>query len=44
MPICELARQLDIQGTPAYVIGGRLLPGALSLAELQAAVAEARRK
>ena len=40
----ELAHRLDIQGTPAYVVGGRLLPGALSLAELQSAVAEARRK
>lgn len=39
-----LARRLDIEGTPAYVIGGRLLPGALSLADLEAAVAEARKK
>ena len=40
----DIARRLDIQGTPAYVIGGHLLPGALTLAELQKAVAEARRK
>ena len=39
-----LAHKLDIEGTPAYVIGGRLLPGALSLTELQAAVAQARKK
>jgi protein-disulfide isomerase len=39
-----LARKLDIQGTPAYVIGDRLLPGAISLADLQEAVAEARKK
>lgn len=39
-----LARKLDIQGTPAYVVGGRLLPGAVTLADLQAAVAEARKK
>lgn len=40
----RLARQLDIEGTPAYVIGGRMMPGALSLADLQSAVAEARKK
>ena len=39
-----LAHRLDIEGTPAYVIGGRLMPGALSVADLQAAVAEARKK
>ena len=38
----ELARKLDIQGTPAYVIGGRMLPGAVDLAELQGAVTAAR--
>lgn len=37
-----LGRQLDIQGTPAYVIGGRLLPGAVGLAELREAVLAAR--
>jgi protein-disulfide isomerase len=40
----RLARKLDIQGTPAYVIGDRVLPGALQLADLQAAVAEARKR
>lgn len=39
----ELAHKLDIQGTPAYVIGASLMPGAVSLADLQAAVAEARK-
>jgi protein-disulfide isomerase len=39
-----LAHQLAIDGTPAYVIGSRMLPGALELADLQAAVAAARRK
>ena len=39
-----LSRQLDIQGTPAYIIGTRLLPGAVELAELQDAVAAARKK
>ena len=40
----RMARRLDIEGTPAYVIGARMLPGALSVAELQAAIAEARKK
>ncbi len=38
----SLARALGIDGTPAYVIGAKLLPGALDLAELQEAVAAAR--
>jgi protein-disulfide isomerase len=38
-----LARKLGISGTPAYVIGGQMLPGALDLAELQDAVAAARK-
>lgn len=37
-----MARKLDLQGTPAYVIGTQLLPGAVDLAELQSAVAKAR--
>ncbi len=37
-----LARTLQIQGTPAYVIGTRMLPGAVELADLQSAVAAAR--
>jgi protein-disulfide isomerase len=39
-----LAHQLAIDGTPAYVIGGQLLPGAVELAELQAAVAAVRKQ
>ena len=39
-----LARALHIDGTPAYVVGGRLLPGAVELAELQGMVAAARRR
>jgi protein-disulfide isomerase len=39
----QLAHALDIQGTPAYVIGDRLLPGAVPLSELQEAVAAARK-
>lgn len=37
-----LAKDLGIQGTPAYVVGTKLLPGAVSLADLQAAVAATR--
>jgi protein-disulfide isomerase len=39
-----LAHQLSINGTPAYVIGRQLLPGAVELADLQEAVAAARQK
>ncbi|MBU6497805.1 MAG: DsbA family protein [Rhodospirillales bacterium] len=38
----RLAAALHIEGTPAYVIGDTLLPGAVSLADLQHAVAVAR--
>lgn len=38
----SLARALDIQGTPALIIGNTLQPGAMDLAELQQAVATAR--
>ena len=37
-----LAQQIGIQGTPALVIGTRLIPGAMDLAELRVAVAAAR--
>jgi protein-disulfide isomerase len=37
-----VSRKLDIQGTPAYIIGTKMLPGAVDIAELQAAVAAAR--
>lgn len=39
----RLARDLHIQGTPALVIGDGLIPGAVDLAELERAVAAARR-
>jgi protein-disulfide isomerase len=40
----RLAQALQIHGTPAYIIGERLLPGAVELAELQDAVALARKR
>lgn len=38
-----IAQKLRIEGTPAYVIGGHLLPGAMDLASLEDAVALARK-
>ncbi len=37
-----LARRLEIEGTPAFVIGDKLLPGAVDLATLRDMVAAAR--
>lgn len=39
----KLARSIGVDGTPALIIGGDLLPGAMDLAELQDAVAGARK-
>jgi protein-disulfide isomerase len=38
----KLAREIGIEGTPALVVGGDLLPGAVDLAELKQAVAKER--
>jgi protein-disulfide isomerase len=38
----QLARTLQIQGTPALVVGDRLYPGALDATQLRQAVADAR--
>ena len=40
----KLARSLGVDGTPALIIGGDLLPGAMDLGELQDAVAGARKE
>lgn len=40
----ELGRALGLTGTPVYVVGDRILTGAMSLDELKKAVAEARAK
>jgi len=37
-----LAQKLQIQGTPAYIVGQQILPGAVELADLQSAVKSAR--
>ena len=39
----KLARDLNVEGTPAIIVGGKLVPGAMGLPALRAAVAEARR-
>jgi protein-disulfide isomerase len=39
----ELARLLDVSGTPAFVIGNDIIPGAISLDELRKVVAKARK-
>lgn len=38
----ELAKRLNIQGTPAFIINGRLYPGALSADDWAQAIAQAR--
>lgn len=38
----ERARRVRVTGTPAFIIGDRVIPGAVPLAELRKAVAEAR--
>lgn len=38
----DIAHNLGIDGTPVYVVGKRMLPGAVDLAELEEAVAAAR--
>jgi len=38
----ELAQSLNINGTPAFVIGGELIPGAVDLATLKKMIAKAR--
>jgi protein-disulfide isomerase len=37
-----LAREIGIEGTPAFIVGDRLVPGALDLAALERLIGEAR--
>ncbi|MFZ5748936.1 MAG: DsbA family protein [Pseudomonadota bacterium] len=39
----ELAEKLGIGGTPSFVIGDRMIPGAVGLDQLRAAIADARK-
>lgn len=40
----KVAHQLGIQGTPAYIVGDQMLPGAVSVAELQTAIGGTRKR
>jgi protein-disulfide isomerase len=40
----DLGRALEIDGTPAFIIGDHLIPGAVELATLEQAIADARKK
>jgi protein-disulfide isomerase len=42
--IKELAQTIGINGTPAFIVGDQLIPGAVDVDTLKAAVAEARKK
>jgi protein-disulfide isomerase len=39
----DLAQSLDIKGTPAFIIGGELVPGAIDIAALKEKIAAARK-
>lgn len=39
----ELAQALEIRGTPAFIIGGELIPGAVDVGTLRRKIAEARK-
>ena len=40
----QLAEALDIRGTPGFVIGDEIVPGAIDLETLKGLIAAARRK
>jgi protein-disulfide isomerase len=40
----DLGRALELDGTPAFIIGDKLIPGAVDLEMLEQAIAEARKK
>ena len=40
----ELASQIGIRGTPAFIVGGELVPGAIDLSGLKAKIDDARKK
>ena len=40
----QLAEELGINGTPAFIIGGELIPGAIELDKLKKIIAAERRK
>jgi protein-disulfide isomerase len=40
----DLAQSIGVNGTPAFIIGGKLNPGAMDINAMKAAIAEARKK
>ncbi len=38
----QLAREIGVEGTPAFIVGDSFMPGAIPLEQLEAAVADAR--
>jgi protein-disulfide isomerase len=38
-----LARELKLQGTPAFIVGDQMIPGMVDAEQLEAAVAAARK-
>jgi protein-disulfide isomerase len=40
----ELADALDIRGTPGFIVGNEIVPGAIDLAILKQLIATARKK
>jgi protein-disulfide isomerase len=38
----QIAEALNIRGTPAFIIGDKIIPGAVPLQQLRAAIEEAR--
>src|SRR5256885_9002795 len=40
----ELADALDIRGTPGFIVGNEIVPGAIDLASLKQLIATARKK
>jgi protein-disulfide isomerase len=39
----DLAEELNIRGTPAFIVGDKLVPGAIDVPTLEKLIAEARK-
>ena len=40
----DLAQRLGVRGTPGFIIGDKIIPGAIDLTALKALIAEARER
>ena len=40
----DLAQRLGVRGTPGFIIGDKIVPGAIDLTALKSLIAEARKK